>query len=73
MKKRIVCAMMCVAMVATSLVGCGSKADEGAATDDAAATEDAAAEEAPAGDAAGETGKVYYLNFKPEQADAWVD
>ena len=73
MKKKIVCAMMCVAMVATSLVGCGSKADEGAATDDAAATEDAAAEEAPAGDAAGETGKVYYLNFKPEQADAWVE
>ena len=76
MKKRIVCAMMCVAMVATSLVGCGSKTDDGAAND-AAATDDAAAddaaEEAPADDAAAETGKVYYLNFKPEQADAWVD
>ena len=34
MKKKIVCAMMCVAMVATSLVGCGSKADD-TATDNA--------------------------------------
>lgn len=74
MKKKIVCAMMCVAMVATSLVGCGSKADDGAAND-AAATDDATDDAADAGatdDAAGETGKVYYLNFKPEQADAWV-
>ncbi|MCI5827029.1 MAG: ABC transporter substrate-binding protein [Lachnospiraceae bacterium] len=74
MKKRIVCAMMCVAMVATSLVGCGSKTDEGTAND-AAATDDAAddAADAEATDDTAETGKVYYLNFKPEQADAWVE
>ncbi|MGN0336563.1 MAG: extracellular solute-binding protein [Lachnospiraceae bacterium] len=73
MKKRIVCAMMCVAMVATSLVGCGSKADEGTAND-TAATDEAATDNAEAtDDAAAETGKVYYLNFKPEQADAWVE
>ena len=74
MKKKIVCAMMCVAMVATSFVGCGSKTDEGAAND-AAATDDAAADDAAEAtdDAAGEAGKVYYLNFKPEQADAWVE
>lgn len=73
MKKKIVCAMMCVAMVATSLVGCGSSTDEGTA-DDAATetTDDGATEEAPADDTAA-AGKVYYLNFKPEQADAWVD
>ena len=74
MKKKIVCAMMCVAMVATSLVGCGSKADDGAANDAAAtddAADDAADAEATDDTAAGE-GKVYYLNFKPEQADAWV-
>lgn len=72
MKKKIVCAMMCVAMVATSLVGCGSKTDDGAAADDAAATEDAAEAEAT-DDTASADGKVYYLNFKPEQADAWVE
>lgn len=73
MKKRIVCAMMCVAMVATSLVGCGSKADEGTAND-TATTDEAATDNAEAtDDAAAETGKVYYLNFKPEQADAWVE
>lgn len=77
MKKKIVCAMMCVAMVATSLVGCGSTADDGT-TNDSTADETGAAdegedagEEAPADTASGE-GKVYYLNFKPEQADAWV-
>ena len=74
MKKRIVCAMMCVAMVATSLVGCGSKTDEGTAND-AAATDDAAddAADAETTDDTAESGKVYYLNFKPEQADAWVE
>lgn len=73
MKKKIVCAMMCVAMAATSLVGCGSSAEEGAAND-AAATDDAAEDTAEATDgAAAGDGKVYYLNFKPEQADAWVE
>ena len=47
MKKKIVCAMMCVAMVATSLVGCGSKADD-TATDNAGTetTDDAAGDDA---------------------------
>ena len=80
MKKKIVCAMMCMAMVATTLAGCGSKADDNAATDNAA-TDDATTDDASdetTDDAEGETaasgdGKVYYLNFKPEQADAWVD
>ena len=77
MKKKIVCAMMCVAMVATSLVGCGSSADEG--TTDGAATEttddaaDDTAEAEATDDTASADGKVYYLNFKPEQADAWVE
>ena len=77
MKKKIVCAMMCVAMVATSLVGCGSSSDEG--TTDGAATEttddaaDDTAEAEATDDTASADGKVYYLNFKPEQADAWVE
>ena len=77
MKKKIVCAMMCVAMVATSLVGCGSKSDDtatdnaGTETTDEAAGDDAAASDDAAANAG--SGKVYYLNFKPEQADAWKD
>lgn len=78
MKKKIVCAMMCVAMVATSLVGCGSKADDTTTTDNAgtettddAATDDAAASDDAAANAG--SGKVYYLNFKPEQADDWKE
>ena len=81
MKKKIVCALMCMAMVATTLAGCCSAADDNATTDNAAddaadATDDASDETTD--DAAGDTaasgeGKVYYLNFKPEQADAWVD
>lgn len=77
MKKKIVCAMMCVAMAATALVGCGSTADN--ATDDSTdnATDEATddtADDADSSDTASSTdGKVYYLNFKPEQADAWVE
>lgn len=79
MKKKIVCAMMCMAMVATTLAGCGSKADDNTTTDNAAtddAADDAADEttDAAEGDtAASGEGKVYYLNFKPEQADDWVE
>lgn len=82
MKKKIVCALMCMAMVATTLAGCGSTADDNAATDNAAtddaadAADDAADEttDAAEGDtAASGEGKVYYLNFKPEQADDWVE
>lgn len=79
MKKKIVCAMMCIAMAATSLAGCGS--DDGAAdggNTDAPAYEPAdSADDADGGDdadapAASGDGKVYYLNFKPEQADDWT-
>ena len=73
MKKKIVCAMMCIAMAVASLVGCGSSADEGSTdtTNDNAAND--AANVQISDDVADETGKVYYLNFKPEQADDWVD
>ncbi len=52
MKRKLMSAILCVAMVATMLVGCGSKT-ETAATTDAAATEEAApAEEAATEEAA---------------------
>ncbi len=70
MKKKIVCALMCMAMVATTLAGCGSTTDDNATTDNAS---DDASDETASDTAASGEGKVYYLNFKPEQADAWVD
>ena len=65
MKKLI--AMLLALVMAFGLVACGSAAP--------AATEAPAAEapevEAPAAEAPAATGSVYYLNFKPEQNDAW--
>lgn len=59
MKKKVLASLLCVAMAATMVVGCGSKADEPAdapAADDAAAddaaTDDAAADDAATDDAA---------------------
>ena len=72
MKKKLIGALLCVAMVASMLTGCGSKAESGAATEggEAAATEQAA--EAGESAAAGE-GRVYYLNFKPEVDEQWQE
>lgn len=67
MKKKLLSALLSVAMVSALLTGCGSSAtEETAATEPAAeetaeATEEVAEETTEAGD-----GKVYMLNFKPE-------
>ena len=74
--KKLTAVVLSAAMVATLMMGCGSKTEEAtdeaaveSTTEDAAATEETATEETAAtGD-----GKVYYLNFKPEQAEAWED
>lgn len=63
MKKKLVSALLCSAMVATMFAGCGSDKDTGAS---AGGTEAGAAVEA------GE-GSVYLLNFKPETDQAWQD
>ncbi|MDO4284214.1 MAG: ABC transporter substrate-binding protein [Eubacteriales bacterium] len=81
MKKKLVSALLSVAMISALLVGCGSSAstettettaeETESATEEAAAAESEAtetAEAAPAGE-----GKVYYLNFKPEQDTQWQD
>lgn len=49
MKRKLLSALLSVAMVATLLTGCGSDNDTA------------------------KTGSVYYLNFKPEQDQAWQD
>ncbi len=69
MKKKLISALLCVAMVSSMLVGCGSGAAETPAAEAPAAEGEAEAEapaaeepaaEAPAASADG--GKVYYLN-----------
>lgn len=48
MKKKVLCALLCVSMVATSLVGCGSSAEEAAPADDAVVEEAADADDSAA-------------------------
>lgn len=83
MKKKVISALLCVAMVSTMLIGCGGKDDT--ATPEAPAEAEAPAEseaepEAPAeaeaepeAEASAEGGSVYYLNFKPEVDEQWQD
>lgn len=68
--------MLASAMLATMFAGCGNDTDAAgdagtnAPAGDAAASTEAADAAAPT--ASGE-GQVYYLNFKPEQNDAWQE
>ena len=66
MKKLI--AMLLALVMVFGLVACGAKS-EPAATEAPAA--EAPAAEAPAAEAPAAAGSVYYLNFKPEQDEAW--
>lgn len=83
MKKKLLSAVLGAAMAATVLTGCGgsdssqtqapaaetkteTKTETAATTDDAAKAEEVKTETAA-------TGKVYYLNFKPEQAQQWEE
>ena len=70
---------MVAAMAAGTLAGCGGSSSEAPAKSDAPASS-AAEASAPAeseasapAETSAEGGKVYYLNFKPEQADQWVE
>ncbi len=72
--KKILALILALCMV-LALTACGSSAAPAAeeATAAEAPAEEAAAEEAPAEEAAEATGKVYYLNFKPEADEAWQE
>ena len=48
MKKKMLSALLCAAMVAATLTGCGGSGDSAPAAEAPAATEEAPAEEAPA-------------------------
>ncbi len=78
--KKLAAVSLSAAMVAGAMTGCGSS-EQNAPAETTAASTTAKADETetkveeetteaaePAGD-----GQVYYLNFKPEQADQWVD
>ena len=75
MKKKLISALLCVAMVSAMLTGCGSSADNGAAGTEAATEEAAPAAEGgeAAAPAAEGEGRVYYLNFKPEVDEQWQE
>ena len=68
MKKKIISALLCVAMVASMLVGCGGDDTTTTGGDDTTTGGDVTT----GGDEEKATGSVYYLNFKPEAADQWV-
>ncbi len=72
MKKKLLSTLLTVAMSAALLTGCGAStpAETPAEGGDTTQTE-APQEEAPQEEASAEGGSVYYLNFKPEQDEAW--
>ncbi len=75
MKKKVISTLLAATMVASLLAGCGSAApavEEAPAAEEAAAPAEEPAAEEPAEEVSAEGGKVYYLNFKPEQAEQWV-
>ena len=79
MKKKIVGALLSVAMVATMLVGCGTN-QASAPADDAAATEDTADDAAPADDAADDAapaaeanGKKVGVAMPTQSSERWIN
>ena len=70
MKKKVLGALLSVAMVAALLTGCGGSGQ--AETTAPAADAGAAEAEAPAAEATG-SGSVYWLNFKPESDEVLQD
>jgi len=76
MKKRIVSLLLATAMTITMAAGCGDNTDSNTDTgnDTTAAEDDAAeADNTEEKDTTASGGSVYYLNFKPEQAEQWDD
>ena len=76
MKKKLFSLLLTTTMAATLFTGCGSDNNKDDKKDNQPATanteESAAPEESKEAETTG-TGKVYYLNFKPEQNDQWIE
>ena len=84
MKKKVLCALLSVAMVATLLVGCGGGSNDSSATSAPAADDSAAAEEAaPAADdsadaeeaapAAEANGKTVGVAMPTQSSERWIN
>ena len=75
MKKKVLSALLSVAMVATLLIGCGAKEAEAPAAEAPAATEEAAEEEAPAAEeaapAAEATGSKVGVSMPTKDLQRW--
>lgn len=67
MKKKLLSVLLSMTMVTTVLAGCGAKTEE-TPSDNASSQEDGAENNDTE---LTEQGSVYYLNFKPEQDEAW--
>lgn len=70
MKKRVLSLMLVVALAVTSLVGCGNNTTANNVGTEVVAN-DTAADTTEEVEETGETGKVYFLNFKPESDEIW--
>lgn len=80
MKKRFVSILLTVALAVTIIAGCGNSNDNGNGTQGGDAADQGNTSDQENNDpiADGEliqevSGSVYYLNFKPEQAEQWKD
>ncbi|MDK2807666.1 MAG: maltose transport system substrate-binding protein, partial [Clostridiales bacterium] len=77
MRKRFLALLLTLTTTASLLAGCGSKTDDSATKDTAQdttqTTQETTAPSSDEGNKEAAKGSVYYLNFKPEQADQWVD
>ncbi|MEG0961640.1 MAG: ABC transporter substrate-binding protein [Lachnospiraceae bacterium] len=70
MKRKFVSLMLVAAMAATMIVGCGDTKDNTGSEDKKTeeTDKDSGSDKKASGD-----GSVYFLNFKPEQADQWKE
>lgn len=79
MKKKLVSALLCAAMVSTLLAGCGDSGSTGGTSNSTGSStndtssDTAAGDTAPAPAADAGSGSVYLLNFKPETDGVWQD
>lgn len=73
--KKVFAVMLSAAMISTMFAGCGSDDKKSASDSTSKSTAETSEDDAKKDDTDDKTsgnGKVYYLNFKPEQADQWV-
>lgn len=80
MKKKFVSILLAAALAASMAAGCGNSDNKGNENDNGNASDQENGADAGNDDAAGDgdliqeaSGSVYYLNFKPEQAEQWKD